>query len=108
MTSVLLDGPYAIGLNVTLIRQLEPVMSADPQLLDCENGPLAAIEDMVTVPGAEFVSVTVSDALAVPTTCPGKTKLAVESEATGPVVPVPFSRGVRAAPFCTIHREAPG
>jgi hypothetical protein len=67
-------------------------------LLDCENGPFAVIEEVLTVPAPEFVNITVWDGLTVPTTCAGNTKLVVESEATGPVVPVPFSKTDRLSP----------
>jgi hypothetical protein len=40
--------PGAVGLNVTLIVQLAPVLKLLPQLFVCEKSPLAVMLEMVS------------------------------------------------------------
>lgn len=59
--------PDNVGVNVTLMLQLAFAATAVPHVLVCAKSPLAEIELMFRVAVPVFVSVTVCDALVVPT-----------------------------------------
>ena len=51
--------PAFVGLKVTLIVQLFPGLTVDPQLFVCVNEPVAAIFVMLRIPRPVFESMTV-------------------------------------------------
>jgi hypothetical protein len=62
--------PVAVGVNLTLILQLDPAASDEPHVVVSEKSPLAAMLVMVSDALPEFVSVTVCAVLVVPTVMP--------------------------------------
>lgn len=100
-------GPNATGAKTTLIVHEDPAVSAFPQLLICEKGPLTTSDEIFTVPVPGFVKVTSCGALKDPTICGEKTRLAVESDATGPFVPIPLKLVVRLSPFVPFTVRVP-
>jgi hypothetical protein len=71
--------------KVTLIVQFTPTPSDAPQVFVCANGALVTIDEMPKAAVPEFVRVTGSDWLVVPTTCELKLNVVTESEALGDV-----------------------
>ena len=59
--------PGAVGLNVTLIVQLAPVLKLLPQLFVCEKSPLAVMLEMVSETVPVLVRVTACALLLFPT-----------------------------------------
>jgi hypothetical protein len=94
--------PVAVGVKVTLIVQLAPVATLDPQLLACAKSPgfvpATAIEEIVRATLPLLVSVTGCEALGVPTAWLLKVKLLAETPATG-AVPVPVRLTVCGLPL---------
>src|SRR5213082_2545082 len=83
--SVPVLAPTAVGVNVTLIVQLAPAASALPQLLVWSKSPLIAIAAIFSVALPALLSVTVSGALVLPTSCLAKLRLASDRVASGPL-----------------------
>jgi hypothetical protein len=67
MVSVPLSTPVVVGLNLTLIRQLRPGARLVPQVVLSEKLALHVMVMPVIVVVPTFASVTVCDALVVPT-----------------------------------------
>src|SRR6266516_594480 len=61
--------PFALGLKATLIVQLPPAGTLEPQLFCAMKSPLAAMLEMVNVAPPVLVSVTLCGLLVVPTSC---------------------------------------
>jgi hypothetical protein len=84
--------PVAEGVKVTLMVQLAPTATLDPQLLDCAKSlafePAIVMLEMVSITFPELVSVTDCATLAVPTEKLPKERLEGETLIAG-AVPVP-------------------
>src|SRR5690349_21466846 len=109
MTNTFLAGPLPEGLNTTLMVQLDPAGSADPQLLVCTKGPLSVIGDMLAVPTPVFESTTLCAELCVPAACAGNTRFVtdVDKNTVGTGVPVPFNPTDRLTPFVPLIVRVP-
>jgi len=85
--------PTAVGVKVTLMLQFPPTGTLAPQLLVSPKLAEAVIPTMINVALPLLVSVTVCDALVVPTARGGggNVRLAGERSAMGAVTPVPVS-----------------
>lgn len=80
--------PTAVGVNFTLIWQLDPAASDDLQVVVREKLALATMLAILSAPVPVLVTVTVCAVLVVPTVCAANVKLVVDRLTTG-IVPVP-------------------
>jgi hypothetical protein len=81
--------PAIVGVKVTEMAHAAPAARLGMQVPVAEKSPLTAMPETLSATVPWFTSVTVLAALAVPTCCASKVKLAGEVEAAGPPVPVP-------------------
>jgi len=79
----------AVGVNLTLILQLDPAVSDEPHVVVSEKSPLTAMLVIFRAAVPVFFNVPLCDALVVPTTCAANVKLVVDRLTMG-TVPVPF------------------
>ena len=77
--------PVAVGVKVTLIRQLAPEASEAPQLLDWAKSPLAAMLVTLNVALPTLASARVCGALELPTSWLPKVRLEAEKMTAAPV-----------------------
>ena len=89
-------APVVVGVNVTLMVQLVPAASVEPQPFVCEKSPgfdpARAMLEIFSVADPVLVKTTDWDRLEVPVVCVPKDKLVGANETAGaPDVPVPVS-----------------
>jgi hypothetical protein len=80
--------PVAVGVNLTLILQLDPATSDEPHVVVSEKSPLTAMPVMISKALPVFVNVTVCALLVEPTLREAKCRL-VEERFTIGAEPVP-------------------
>ena len=80
--------PVAVGVNLTLILQLDPTVTDEPHVLVREKSPLAAMLLIFSAAVPVFLNVTLCEGLVVPTVCEPKLKLVDDRLTTGSV-PMP-------------------
>lgn len=83
--------PEVVGVNVTLILQLEPALKLEPQLLVWAKSPVAAMPEILRAPVPPFDNVTTCAELVVLTAWLPKVKLLCDRLAAGTPTPVPDS-----------------
>ena len=89
MVSVPVLGPAAVGVNVTLIAQLDAGERIAPQLLLWAKSPVATMLETLKGAPPRLLSVTDCAALVELTGWPGNPRLAPETEASGVAMPIP-------------------
>jgi hypothetical protein len=91
--SVAVRVPTPLGLNVTLIRQLDAAASDVPQLLLCAKSapfiPVSEIPEIATAAAAVFATVTVCELLDDPIASASKVNVDGVSVTVGPELPPP-------------------
>lgn len=80
--------PVAVGVNLTLILQLDPTVTDEPHVVVREKLPLAAMLLIFSAAVPVFLNVTLCEGLVVPTVCEPKLKLVDDRLTTG-AVPMP-------------------
>ena len=90
IVSAPIRGPAAVGVKVTAIVQLAPVVTLLPQLLVAAKSPEAAIFETASATVPVLVKVTVCGALVLPTVCGSNNRKGGETLSAGPI-PVPVS-----------------
>ena len=71
-------NPIELGPKVTLIVQVAPALTEEPQLLVSEKGPLAEAPEKDKLDAPVLVKVKVCAVLVLPTLWPGKVRLVVD------------------------------
>ena len=92
-----LRAPLVVGLKVTLIVQVAPELTVEPQVLVWAKSPLAAMLVMLSEALPLLVSVTDCAALVVPITWLEKVNMETDRLTTG-AIPVPLSATVWVLP----------
>src|SRR5438552_3136691 len=88
IASVPASGPAAVGVKVTLMAQLPPAATLDPQVLVSAKLPVTVMPEIAKGADAEFVRVAVSEGLVVP--IPWLPRLRLDGEMPGAgLAPVP-------------------
>jgi hypothetical protein len=90
--------PVAVGVNLTLILQLDPTVTDEPHVLVREKSPLAAMLLIFSAAVPVFFNVTLFEGLVVPTVCEPKLKVVDDRLTTGSV-PMPVRLTVCGLPL---------
>ena len=81
--------PAVVGVKVTLMVQVPPAATGEPQVLVCAKGAVAVIEDRFRAAVPLFVTVTVCGALVAFTVSEPKLRRLAESDTAGAPSPMP-------------------